>query len=82
MSRGRSAVWVIGCVLAFCFGVNRTQAQETQPASPPPSASQKPATPPVQAGKPATPPDQESDDEENLFAPQPAQAKDRLNRRP
>jgi hypothetical protein len=73
MNRRRSAVlWVIGCVLAFCLAVNRTQAQETQPASPPPAQAQKPAAAPVQAGKPATPPDQESDDEENLFAPQPA----------
>lgn len=62
------------CVMCFaaicCFAVNRSQAQETQPATPSQDQAQKPANPPSdkQAEK------KESEEQGNPFAPEPAPA--------
>ncbi len=62
------------CAVCFacicCFAVSRTQAQETQPATPPQDQAQKPANPPSdkQAEK------KDSEEQGNPFAPEPAPA--------
>src|SRR5271170_5212828 len=60
-------------VLTCCFGVNRSQAQAAQPATPPPAEAQK-------AGTTSAPPDakdkdkNKEDDEDDFFSSQPAPA--------
>ena len=64
MNRVRSLVLcVLGLLLVFCFDAIRTQAQASQPATPPPAQAQKPATPPAKDS---------DDDDANLFAPEPS----------
>jgi hypothetical protein len=63
------APWVVGVALMLCFAVNRAQAQAAQPATPPQDQAQKPATPP--SDKDAK---DAEDEDENIFAPQPAPA--------
>ena len=56
----------VGVALIFCFGVNRMNAQEAQPASPPSAEAQKPTTPPAEKDS--------EDDESNIFTPEPSPA--------
>jgi hypothetical protein len=69
------ALWLMGAVLFFSFGVKRIQAQEAQPATPPQGQTQQ-----DQAQKPATPPSgkeaekKDAEEQENPFAPEPAPA--------
>ena len=66
MKRVPCLVYALGAALIFCLAVPRTQAQSAQPAPPPQANVQKPASPP--------PADAADDEEEDLFAPQPAPA--------
>jgi len=73
----RFILWVMGAVLFLGFGMNRTLAQEAQPATPPAAPqqdhAQKPATSP--SGNEATKQDAPKKDAEgprNPFAPEPA----------
>ncbi|HLK32416.1 MAG TPA: hypothetical protein VKT29_04960, partial [Terriglobales bacterium] len=69
-----SLACVAGAALIFCFAATRTQAQAQQPAAAP--QAQQPTTPQAQGQKPATPAaaQKPEDEEENIFAPQPAPA--------
>ncbi|MGB9360099.1 MAG: hypothetical protein WCA99_00755, partial [Candidatus Sulfotelmatobacter sp.] len=65
----RLALCVVWAALIFFFTVNRTQAQATPAAVPPQEQAQKPATPPSDKGADSKDKD---DEEENIFAPEPA----------
>jgi hypothetical protein len=62
------ALCAVVAVLAFCFVVNRTQAQAAQPATPPQAEAQKPAAPPSAPDAK----DKDNEDGGDPFAPQPA----------
>jgi hypothetical protein len=64
----RLVLCAVVAVIAFCFGGNRTQAQEAQPAAPQ-ADSQKSGN---QADAKDKEKKEEGDEEESLFAPQPA----------
>lgn len=69
-------LWVVGAVLLFSFGVNRTLAQAAQPATPPAAPqqdqAQKPATPPSGDAQKTDAAKKEAEGQGNPFAPEPA----------
>jgi hypothetical protein len=64
------ALCAVMAVFTFCFGMNRTQAQETKPATPPSAETQKPAA----EGDAKDKDKKEEGDGDDIFAPQPAPA--------
>src|SRR5690349_1308713 len=70
MNRQPSVVLcAVVAVIAFCIGVDRTQAQASQPPAPAQAEAQKDANAADAKDKDKK---EEEDEEESLFAPQPA----------